>query len=143
MVRISITLLSLFILAFALKSMPFYQLSQPSGFQVPDSIRHMMQWRAREMRKIRQWIIKHPDSTLPFKPTLFHFSSGIPSDSDFLTPTFFVLDTLFHKEYAELYRNPSGNQFNRIVSICESCHNTWCPGPLRLIKRLYITQRTN
>ncbi len=135
----SIVLLIFFLVSSAFKTISYRQTRGPSTSQIPDSIRHMMQWRVREMRKIRQWLIKHPDSTLPLKPTLFYFSSGIPSDSDFITPTFFVLDTIFHNEYVKLYQNPSINQFNTVINVCESCHNTWCPGPLRLIKKFYVT----
>ncbi|NPA34161.1 MAG: hypothetical protein GXO48_04430 [Chlorobi bacterium] len=140
MVRISV-ILSLLVFVFAFQSTSLINAPQNIVDGHLDSIRHMMQWRAKEMKKIRQWIINHSDSTLPFTPTLFHFSSGIPSDSDFITPSFFVMDSLFHKEYVELYRNPSITQYNNLISVCESCHNTWCPGPLRLIKKLYITSQ--
>ncbi len=106
---------------------------------LPDSIRKMMQLRVQEIKQIRRLIISNPDSVKALKPFPFYFSSGIPSDYEFISQAFFVMDTLFYKEYLALYKQPSVETFNRLISICESCHNTWCPGPLRLIKRLYIT----
>ncbi len=45
------------------------------------------------------------------------------------------LNTLYHSPKQELTRN-----YNAVINSCISCHSEHCPGPIKAIKKLSITQ---
>ncbi len=104
-----------------------------------DSMRTLMQLRASELKQLRQWLLdRQPDTMLQATP--YYYSEGAPSEGDILSPFFYAMDTAFHQAYLAFYARPSAHTFNRMVQVCEACHQHYCPGPLRLIRRLYVPE---
>jgi len=69
------------------------------------------------------------------------FTKGIPSSPDKNDRNFSELSDAFELAYASIAKQeqPKKEAFNLMISSCLDCHTTFCPGPIRQIKRLYIT----
>ena len=90
---------------------------------------------------IKQAIIEKKGTiTSDYINQLAEVHSAIPTDKDVKTPEF--------KSYTELLIAKAENLseldtnrvegFNNLVGSCIECHQSFCPGPIKKIKKLYI-----
>lgn len=65
-----------------------------------------------------------------------------PTDPGVLEPTFFENARLFQQAYLDLFRNPDEQvkYYNLAVGKCINCHEHYCSGPLKRIRKLLINQ---
>lgn len=66
--------------------------------------------------------------------------SAIPTDPDVKTPEFDAFNKSLISQ-AEVLKAAEGNyeeEFNKLVSRCIDCHQSFCPGPIKRIKKLRI-----
>jgi hypothetical protein len=63
-----------------------------------------------------------------------------PTDPSVLEPNFFEKARLFQSAYKALFRHPSEQKkyYNLMIQACVSCHENYCSGPLKRIKKLPI-----
>lgn len=64
-----------------------------------------------------------------------------PTDPNVLEPAFFENARLFQQAYLDLFRHP-GEQvqyYNLMVGKCINCHENYCSGPIKRIRKLLIT----
>jgi hypothetical protein len=66
-----------------------------------------------------------------------------PSDSTVLEERFYKFSESFVAKKTAFYDEPDISSYNLMVSSCIDCHQSYCPGPLRSINALYITQQTD
>jgi len=66
--------------------------------------------------------------------------TAIPTDPDVKTSQFTSFNTILLNEARFLLDNPDDNKenFNQVVNKCMQCHEVFCPGPMKRIKKLYI-----
>jgi len=67
--------------------------------------------------------------------------SAIPTDEDVKTPEFEAFNKALILQ-AEALKNTTENKseaFNQLVNRCIDCHGSFCPGPIKKIKKLIIT----
>ncbi len=65
-----------------------------------------------------------------------------PTDSSMVDGEFGARSDEYIAVVKELYSSKSENQkiaYNAVVAKCQSCHEHYCPGPLVVIKKMYIT----
>ena len=69
---------------------------------------------------------------------LMHFWTAEPTDSNVLEPLFFNNATLFEDAYRNLMqqKNNQKENYTTVINMCINCHNSYCSGPLRKIKKL-------
>ena len=88
---------------------------------------------------IKSMILKgeSPDSNdFPF----IRFFLAEPTDPQVLEPRFFENARLFQQSYKSLFRQ-KGNEavyYNAMIGMCINCHQYYCNGPLRRIRKLRI-----
>lgn len=66
--------------------------------------------------------------------------TATPTDPDVKTPEFKAYTELMIQEANTLFSNDSNKVkgFNNLVNRCIDCHQTFCPGPIKRIKKLTI-----
>lgn len=64
-----------------------------------------------------------------------------PTDPGVLEPAFFENARLFQQAYLDLFRHPDEQvkYYNLVVGKCINCHENYCSGPLKRIRKLSIT----
>lgn len=64
-----------------------------------------------------------------------------PTDPSVLGPVFFENARLFQQAYLDLFRHPQKQKeyYNLMVGKCINCHESYCTGPLKRIRKLLIT----
>jgi hypothetical protein len=106
----------------------------------PITLVAMMQDIQNDASQLRERILQ--GDTLFTELKLAHdFTKGIPSSPDKNDRNFSELSDAFKLAYASIatQEQPKKEAFNLMISSCLDCHTTFCPGPIRQIKRLYIT----
>jgi hypothetical protein len=65
-----------------------------------------------------------------------------PTDPSVLEPVFFENARLFQQAYHDLFRHPAEQTkyYNLMVGKCINCHESYCSGPLKRIRKLMITE---
>jgi hypothetical protein len=78
-----------------------------------------------------------PDS---LKYPFIRFYLVEPTDTSVLEPQFFENARLFQQAYLDLFRHPKEpvKYHNLVISKCIGCHENYCSGPLKRIKKLII-----
>lgn len=63
-----------------------------------------------------------------------------PTDTNVLEPQFFENARLFQVAYKEMMAHPKDQKahYNAYIAKCVSCHESYCSGPLRRIRKLPI-----
>lgn len=63
-----------------------------------------------------------------------------PTDPNVLEPAFFENARLFQQSYLDLFRHPQEQKqyYNLMVGKCINCHESYCSGPLKRIRKLLI-----
>lgn len=66
--------------------------------------------------------------------------TATPTDADVKTPEFEAYTKLMIEEANTLFNNDSNRVkgFNNLVNRCIDCHQSFCPGPIKRIKKLTI-----
>lgn len=69
------------------------------------------------------------------------FYMAEPTDPSVLEPQFYENARLFQEAYRELFKHPKeqAKYHNLVVGKCISCHENYCSGPLKRIRKLLIT----
>jgi hypothetical protein len=64
-----------------------------------------------------------------------------PTDPKVLEPVFYENARLFQEAYIELFNHPKeqSKYYNAMVGKCINCHEMYCSGPLKRIRKLLIT----
>ena len=63
-----------------------------------------------------------------------------PTDSSVLEMKFYDNARLFQEAYITMFKHPTDiKYFNLVVAKCVNCHESYCNGPLKRIKKLYIS----
>lgn len=63
-----------------------------------------------------------------------------PTDPHVLEPNFFEKARLFQSAYKDLFKHPKEqkNYYNLMIQACVNCHQNYCSGPLKRIRKLPI-----
>ncbi len=63
-----------------------------------------------------------------------------PTDPNVLEPNFFEKARLFQSAYKALFQHPSEQKkyYNLMIQACVNCHENYCSGPLKRIRKLPI-----
>jgi hypothetical protein len=63
-----------------------------------------------------------------------------PTDPSVLEPQFYENARLFQETYTALFKHPEQQEkyFNVVINNCVNCHQSYCSGPLKRIKKLYL-----
>lgn len=66
--------------------------------------------------------------------------TAIPTDPDVKTPEFKAYTKLMIEEANALFSNETNRAegFNNLVNRCVECHQSFCPGPIKKIRKLTI-----
>lgn len=64
-----------------------------------------------------------------------------PTDPNVLEPQFFENARLFQQAYIDLFKHPEAQTkyYNLMVDKCINCHQSYCSGPIKRIRKLTIT----
>ncbi len=70
--------------------------------------------------------------------------TAIPTDENVKTPEFEAFTKLMIQQANELFANDSNKTqgFNNLVTRCVECHQRFCPGPIKKIKKLSLPNRS-
>lgn len=77
----------------------------------------------------------------PKNQKLIH--TAIATDPSVKTEKYNVFAKEYLKNLAALYKTPVAEQkvqFNLVVTNCITCHQSFCPGPVKRIKKLYFAE---
>jgi len=100
----------------------------------------MMRIQEADVLALRQRIIDG-DTLLAGIHLKHDFLEGTPTSPDKNDRNFPELSAAFVEAFNELKTNPAKTeQFNLMIASCVDCHEQFCPGPIRQIKKLQIEQ---
>jgi len=106
----------------------------------PSPLAKLMVQMNQEMRDYRQKVIDGkdiPDLEKRWKK----MRTATPTDPGVRGEKFDAFATVFFERCNDLQKAPLNERklaFNNLVSNCVSCHESFCPGPISMIKRLHI-----
>lgn len=107
----------------------------------PKPMALMMRQMAANADTLRSLVIAHqPLDTNRFPMLRFYLVQ--PTDESVLVPQFFENARLFQTTYKQLFKSsPSDrvNAYNAMIGACIQCHESYCHGPLKRIRKLPIT----
>lgn len=71
---------------------------------------------------------------------LIRFHLAEPTDPNVLQPQFYENARLFQEAYQELFKHEKEQvkYHNLVINKCVNCHESYCSGPLKRIRKLYI-----
>jgi hypothetical protein len=73
------------------------------------------------------------------KYPFLRFYLAEPTDTSVLKMQFFENARLFQESYTSLFKNSNQKQlYNVVVGKCINCHEMYCNGPLKRIRKMYI-----
>jgi len=106
----------------------------------PKPMALMMRLMAANADSIKSEILRGemPDST---KHPFLRFYMVEPTDPNVLEPQFYENARLFQVAYKEMFRVKKANlstAYNAMVGKCVNCHEMYCSGPLKRIRKLPI-----
>lgn len=66
-----------------------------------------------------------------------------PTDPNVLEPQFYENARFFQEAYTELFKHPKeqAKYHNLVIGKCISCHENYCSGPLKRIRKLLIPMK--
>jgi hypothetical protein len=100
----------------------------------------MMRVQEADVLSLRQRIVDG-DTLLADIHLKHDFLEGTPSSPDKNDRNFPELSAAFVEAFNELKSTPAKTeQFNLMIASCIDCHEQFCPGPIRQIKKLQIEQ---
>lgn len=91
--------------------------------------------------KIKQKIINNEDNIADdFIAELEKVHTANPTDKNVKTPEFTAFNNLLINQAKELKKKSANKKeaFNSLVVSCINCHQSFCPGPIKRIKKLKI-----
>ena len=98
----------------------------------------MMRIQEADVKQIRERIIGG-DTLLAGIGLKHDFLEGTPSAPDKNDRNFPELSAAFVEAFNELKTSPAKREhFNLMIASCVDCHEQFCPGPIRQIKKLHI-----
>jgi hypothetical protein len=106
----------------------------------PSPLAKLMVQMNQEMRDYRQRVIDSkeiPDLEKRWKKMV----TAEPTDASVKGEKFNAFATVFFERCVDLKKAPAAERktaFNNLVSNCVTCHESFCPGPISMIKRLHI-----
>jgi hypothetical protein len=72
---------------------------------------------------------------------MIRFSVVEPTDPSVLEPLFYENATLYYKAHNLLYSAEDQQAaYNAVIDACVNCHQSYCSGPLKKIRKLYLPQ---
>lgn len=76
------------------------------------------------------------------KYPFIRFYLAEPTDPNVLQPLFYENARLFQEAYQALFAHPKEQvkYYNLVIGKCVNCHESYCSGPLKKIRKLFITQ---
>jgi hypothetical protein len=101
----------------------------------------MMRTMVNNMQQMRDDLLQHKQLD-SLKYPFIRFYLVEPTDKSVLEPAFFENARLFQQAYLDLFRHPAEQvkYYNLVVGKCINCHENYCSGPLKRIRKLSITQ---
>ncbi|MBA3901568.1 MAG: hypothetical protein H0X62_15425 [Bacteroidetes bacterium] len=91
--------------------------------------------------EMREAILADSLGTLPDFDKDYHLMKTLtPTDESVRTPLFESFSGLFIASAEEIHQNKKNRkyQYNNMLDACVSCHQTYCPGPVKRINKLRI-----
>jgi hypothetical protein len=117
----------------------------PSGQTImdpnnPKPMALMMRQLAANADSMKQQILRG-EKLDSLKYPFIRFYLAEPTDPSVLEPQFYENARLFQEAYHELFRHSSDQvtYHNLVISKCIGCHENYCSGPLKRIRKLLIT----
>lgn len=95
-----------------------------------------------ETDSIKQLIINDEGAVSDeFISELERVHNAIPTDENVKTPEFDAFNTSLINQAKALQASTENQteEFNQLVNRCLDCHSSFCPGPMKKIKKLIIT----
>lgn len=105
----------------------------------PKPMAMMMRTMADEAQRMKDLIIAGKTVTKEQFPFI-RFYLVEPTDTSVLQPQFFENARLFQAAYNELVNHDKDQQkyYTAYIGKCVSCHESYCSGPLKRIRKLFI-----
>tara|TARA_Y100000589_G_scaffold136859_1_gene130938 strand:+ start:43260 stop:43724 length:465 start_codon:yes stop_codon:yes gene_type:complete len=79
-----------------------------------------------------------PDWYSNYIDDLKKIHSATPTDPEIKESTFFAFVDLLNQNALDLKQYPDKEHYTQLVNSCVKCHQTYCPGPIVRIKKLYV-----
>lgn len=75
------------------------------------------------------------------KYPFIRFYLAEPTDPNVLEPLFYENARLFQQAYVALFshKNEQVKYYNLMIGKCVNCHESYCSGPLKKIRKLFVT----
>jgi hypothetical protein len=99
----------------------------------------MMRTMVDNAQSMREQVIRsEPLDSLKYPFIRFYLAE--PTDSSVLEPVFFENARLFQQSYQLLFQHPDKQlmYYNAMIGKCINCHEHYCNGPLKRIRKLLI-----
>lgn len=69
----------------------------------------------------------------------FPFEKLEPTDSSVLNKDFYQKAVIYHSAFNTFSEDRTVANYNLLINQCVSCHNNYCPGPLKRITKLFLS----
>ena len=111
-----------------------------SNYTAQDSELALLMREIHENAKLLKLLLQNGDDLKPYGSDFDFILEAQPTRPAVQGPEFESFARYYIKMNEDVYSEPSIENYNSLVESCVACHQEFCPGPIKTIKKLHIKQ---
>ena len=109
-----------------------------SNYTAQDSELALLMREIHENAKLLKLLLQNGDDLKPYGSDFNFILEAQPTRPAVQGPEFESFARYYIKMNEDVYSDPSIENYNSLVESCVACHQEFCPGPIKTIKKLHI-----
>ena len=111
-----------------------------SNYTAQDSELALLMREIHENAKLLKLLLQNGEDITPYGSDVDFILEAQPTRPAVQGPEFESFARYYIKMNEDVYSEPSIENYNGLVESCVACHQEFCPGPIKTIKKLHIKQ---
>lgn len=107
-------------------------------YTVQDSELALLMREIHENAKLLKLLLQNEEALDPYKADVDFILEAKPTRPAVQGPEFEAFARYYIKMNEDVYSDPNIENYNSLVESCVACHQEFCPGPIKTIKKLHI-----
>jgi flagellar biosynthesis regulator FlaF len=133
-----LSILTLILIAFLFYKYDYKEIAQKSVYAQQDSELALLMRDIHTQAKVLKSSIIKKEELPNFMDSISFIVDAIPTKENVQGPEFKAMALYYLQNNENLYENPDSENYNEMIESCIVCHQSFCPGPIKTIKKLTI-----
>lgn len=132
------SLLLLILIALLLYKSDQYKRAEEVVFEEQDSELALLMRDIHAQAKVLKTHVVKKEELPNFMNSISFIVDATPTKDNVQGPEFKAMALYYLQNNEKLYSNPDSEKYNEMIESCIACHQSFCPGPIKTIKKLTI-----